>query len=153
MEELQQRRLEIIRTCLNNLEKYFVGSEVTSLITEAQVQLDKLLSADAPVGASAEVVLPVSPTEAAAYQADRYMRFPQELMRWINQKIMDEYDADSSSSTVAMKDAPVQNDGASWMNLAMLQKVYVGAGWKVQWFDSNVYRFTKRDEKQASSIN
>ncbi len=151
MEEQQQRRLEIIRTCLNNMEKYFVGSTATSLITDAQLQLDKLLSADAPAGASAEV-LPISHKQAAQARAGRMRQIPPKLMSWINEQLIKNFDLKAGSSHIDTRGAPV-HDGHEWLNPDALRMVYSTTGWDVTLAEIGLFVFTKRDEKQASSIN
>jgi hypothetical protein len=152
MEEQQQRRLEIIRTCLNRLDKYFVGSQCSTSIAEAQLQLDKLLSAYAPAGAYAEVVLPISPDEAAKARAGQLKHIPPKLMSWINDELVKNYDLKAGSSHIDTRGVP-EYDWSDWLNTSALRLVYNTTGWDVSEAERGVFGFSKRDEKQAPPIN
>lgn len=147
MEEQQQRRLEIIRTCLNQLKKYFVGSQCATIITEAQVQLDKLLSGDMPP----LLEVPITPDGAA--EAKRRKRFPQELIMWFNEQLVDAFDEADNRAGVSTTNAPNWDRNKSWLNISALREVYEHTGWCIEQKAGNFFVFSKRDEKQASSIN
>lgn len=147
MEEHQQRRLEIIRTCLNNMEKYFVGSTATSLITDAQLQVDKLLQGDMPP----LVEVPITPDAAA--EAKRRKRFPQELIVWFNAQLVDAFDEADNKAGVWTTNAPNWDRNKSWLTINALREVYEHTGWCIEQKAGDFFVFSKRDEKQASSIN
>jgi len=153
MQEDQQRRLEIIRTCLNQLEKYFVGSAATSLITDAQLQLDKLLSPT--TGEPVVGVLPISPNEAAKAFTERCKEFPPNLILWFNKEIVKNYKVTNDSATIYASNAPNQTQNAPWLTLSALYIVFRAKGWNVSEHEGLPFTFvfSKRDEKQAPSIN
>jgi hypothetical protein len=157
MQEDQQRRLEIIRTCLNQLEKYFVGSAATSLITDAQLQLDKLLSTTtgSPAGEPVVGVLPISPNEAAKAFTERCKEFPPNLILWFNKEIVKNYNVTNDSATIYASNAPNQTQNAPWLTLSALYTVFRAKGWNVRAHEELAFTFvfSKRDEKQAPSIN
>jgi hypothetical protein len=152
MEEQQQRRLEIIRTCLNQLEKYFVGSQCATIITEAQVQLDKLHVVDAPDGASTNVVQPISHDEATRAHARGVISFPQGLLLWVNNELVKNYDPTNGSSHIEAGRAPAY-EGHNLLSCKVLGALFSATGWNVQQAEPGIIVFSKRDEKQTSSIN
>lgn len=147
MEEHQQRRLEIVKTCLNNLEKYFVGSQCATNITEAQVQLDKLLLPEGPVD-----VVPLSPSEVVEAIEGRLRPFPPGLLVWINNELVESYEPKTGDARIVTDYAPTY-DGGRWLTLETLRRVYGTRGWDVRQVQTDCFVFSKRDEKQASSIN
>ena len=155
MQEDQKTRLEIIRTCLNQLEKYFVGSAATSLITDAQLQLDKLLSPSSAADAAEVGVLPISPNEAAKAFTERCKEFPPNLILWFNKEIVKNYNVTNDSATIYTSNAPNQTQNAPWLTLSALYTVFRAKGWNVRAHEELPFTFvfSKRDEKQAPSIN
>jgi hypothetical protein len=148
MEERQQRRLDVIGRCLDGLETCVVCSRCTALITEAQRQLDKLLSAGAP----AEVVRPISQDEAARAHTKGTISFPPELLLWVNNEIVKNYDSTNGSSHIEVGRAPAY-EGDGLLSCKVLSTLFSTAGWNVQQIEPGIIVFLKRDEKQDPSIN
>lgn len=146
-EQQQQRRLEIIETCLNNLEGCIVCGRCTEIIAEAQRQLEKLLSGDMPP----LFEVPISP--AAAAEAKRHRKFPHELVVWFNEQLVEAFNETDEHAIIYTTTAPNRERNKSWLTLDALREVYEHVGWDVRYHTEYCFVFSKRDEKQASSIN
>jgi hypothetical protein len=97
-------------------------------------------------------VQPISHDEATRAHAKGLISFPQGLLLWVNNEIVKNYDPTNGSSHIEAGRAPAY-EGHNLLSCKTLRTVFSATGWDVQQAEPGIIVFSKRDEKQASSIN